>query len=300
MDSWQIDKNDSSAISIQQAASVFPGYGRELKITVTTGAAIGANVIDLITKIEGYRSARLAWGTANAQPLTIGLWVKSSAVGTIPIFAFNTDFSANSPSQIVIAAANTPQYVTATFPAMTTGAWNTGNLTGIQFNFRIAVSGWHDFTATTGNTFEMTGLVVLPGIEAPSAARSAFIMRPFDQELVTCQRYYEKSYEPQTVPGTASMNSGRTLMEISSMAVPVGPVTLAGTEKFRVIKRIAPTFKTYSPTSGAVGKALDGYNGVDVNCSGNPSMTGFSWHSTMFNNNNYAQISLQWTADARL
>jgi hypothetical protein len=36
----------------------------------------------------------------------------------------------------------------------------------------------------------ISGVTVLPGIEAPSAARSPFIMRPFDQELVTCQRYF--------------------------------------------------------------------------------------------------------------
>ena len=39
--------------------------------------------------------------------------------------------------------------------------------------------------------FRITGVVVLPGIEAPSAARSPLIMRPYDQELLTCQRYWQ-------------------------------------------------------------------------------------------------------------
>jgi len=43
-----------------------------------------------------------------------------------------------------------------------------------------------------GDTFRITGVVVLPGIEAPSAARSPLIMRPFDHELLTCQRYYNR------------------------------------------------------------------------------------------------------------
>ena len=47
--------------------------------------------------------------------------------------------------------------------------------------------------AATSDRFRITGVVLLPGTEAPSAARSPLIMRPFDQELVTCQRYYYKT-----------------------------------------------------------------------------------------------------------
>ena len=46
--------------------------------------------------------------------------------------------------------------------------------------------------AAINNYMLLTGVVVLPGIEAPSAARSPLIMRPYDQELVTCMRYFSK------------------------------------------------------------------------------------------------------------
>jgi hypothetical protein len=36
---------------------------------------------------------------------------------------------------------------------------------------------------------QITGLVVLPGIELPSASRAPFIMRSWDQEYLLCQRY---------------------------------------------------------------------------------------------------------------
>jgi hypothetical protein len=52
------------------------------------------------------------------------------------------------------------------------------------------VAGATNFMSTTGNVVNITGVVVLPGIEAPSAERSPMIMRPYDQELVTCQRYF--------------------------------------------------------------------------------------------------------------
>ena len=38
--------------------------------------------------------------------------------------------------------------------------------------------------------FSITGVTVLPGTQAPTAAQSPNIMRPYDQELVTCQRYW--------------------------------------------------------------------------------------------------------------
>ena len=50
---------------------------------------------------------------------------------------------------------------------------------------------------TTASAFHITGVVVLPGIEAPSAARSALIMRPYDQELVTCKRYWVQNGIPE-------------------------------------------------------------------------------------------------------
>jgi hypothetical protein len=47
--------------------------------------------------------------------------------------------------------------------------------------------------AATSDNFRLTGVVVLPGIEAPTAAQSPLIMRPYDQELLTCQRYWKKN-----------------------------------------------------------------------------------------------------------
>src|SRR4029077_2126563 len=68
------------------------------------------------------------------------------------------------------------------------------------------------------------------GVELPSAARSALIMRPFDQELMACQRYYE------------------TISFGTSMAQMFNSYAMMGTQfnycppwHFHVKKRIAPT-----------------------------------------------------------
>jgi len=45
--------------------------------------------------------------------------------------------------------------------------------------------------AATSDVFRLTGVTILPGTQAPTAAQSPLIMRPYDQELLTCQRYYQ-------------------------------------------------------------------------------------------------------------
>lgn len=46
--------------------------------------------------------------------------------------------------------------------------------------------------AATTDVFRITGLTIIPGNEGPNAARSPFIMRHYQDELVTCKRYYRK------------------------------------------------------------------------------------------------------------
>jgi hypothetical protein len=53
----------------------------------------------------------------------------------------------------------------------------------------LAAPGQINAVAATSDAFRITGVTVLPGNEAPSAARSPFVMRPYGQELAICQRY---------------------------------------------------------------------------------------------------------------
>ncbi len=230
IDNWSITKSGTNAFTVQQAPSVFPGYGKELKLTITTAQpVIGGDNIDIRQSIEGYRIARLGWGTAVAQPLTIGFWVKSSVAISINLIAYNSAFSVAANVGATIAAANVAQFVTATFPAQTTGAWLTNNGVGIVLILRIA-GGAFNIAATNGNTFEITGLVLLPGILAPTPAQAPLTVRPFDQELVLCQRYYQQLLTGVGVPYSATAArlqiAHLQTMRATPTASVLGPVTL--------------------------------------------------------------------------
>ena len=193
IDGFNILKTSATvAFNAQQVASVFPGYLKEIKITITTAQpAIGSDIIVLDNNIEGYRFMRAGWGTPNAQPVSIGMWVKSSVAGTYQIAVVNSAQDTAATGSFTITAANTPQFVTITFPGVTTGTWLTTNGIGARLRVFLALAGFANLAAANLNIFETTGWIFLPGLELPNVSRAPLIMRPFDQELVTCQRYYE-------------------------------------------------------------------------------------------------------------
>ena len=78
-----------------------------------------------------------------------------------------------------------------------------------------------------------------------------FEHRPIGTELSLCQRYYEKSYDLNVVPGTATSIG----LVLSSLVKTVGPGSNGiGTVSFKNTKRSSPTIKIYSNQTGAINK----------------------------------------------
>jgi hypothetical protein len=177
--------------------------------------------------IEGYRTARLGWGYPNAQPVTIAFWIYSSLGGTMAVTARNYSATRTYVVDVPVTAA-TWQYKTVTIPGCADGTWDRNHITGMTIfftyaggsTFQTAANVWvtgGNYLATpattnllgsNGASVYLTGVVVLPGIEAPSAARSALIMRPYDQELVTCRRYWWCSNPDYPKGGAIGMLAG--------------------------------------------------------------------------------------------
>jgi hypothetical protein len=164
----------------------------------------------LYQAIEGYRLSRLAFGTSSAQPVTIGFWVNPGASGTMGL-ALRGGSTTRSYVVDVPVTASGWQFKTVTIPGDVAGSWATGNSTGATLSFCfgagsgrkasaantwlagdfVATAATSNFFAATGaaGTVYLTGVIVLPGIEVPSAARAPFIMRSYDHELSLCRRY---------------------------------------------------------------------------------------------------------------
>jgi hypothetical protein len=202
----------SVAVAATGVGSIFPGFQNSMVVAIGTAqVSMGATEsVQIGHRIEGYRVARLAWGTAAAQPLTIGFWSAHHRTGTYSVFFQNAAGNRSYVATYTQNVADVGEFKTITVPGDTTGTWPTDNTIGMVICFVLAcgttytapaANTWYGVTyvaapgqvngvAATSDVFRLTGVVVLPGIEAPSAARSPLIMRPYDQELLTCQRYW--------------------------------------------------------------------------------------------------------------
>ena len=201
----------SSKYTVQQnAGSVTPpvGFTNYLGATSSSAFSVGSGDTFFLSQvIEGYNIADLAWGTANAQTVTLSFWVRSSLTGTFGGSLRITDPSPNLsyPFSYTISSANTWEYKTITITGATTGTWNTTNGQGIQVQWNlgsgstfsgtagawsagnlIAPTGATSVVGTNGATFYITGVQLEKGSTATS-----FDYRPYGTELALCQRYYE-------------------------------------------------------------------------------------------------------------
>lgn len=214
IDGWIIGKAGTMVCNMQQVADAPPGYTYSLKMTVGTAEAVLAagDLFYIYQAIESLRTARLSFGTVNAQPITLGFWTKMNRPGVYSGALRNTAVNRSYVFQYVQNAANTWQYNTVTIPGDVAGTWNggTASATAMYLSFAvaagsssvanpgawgsngsiIAVTSQTNGVAATTDTFQLTGVTMFPGTIGPSSARAPFIVRQYEDELRLCQRYY--------------------------------------------------------------------------------------------------------------
>jgi hypothetical protein len=216
VDRFFIYGNVSSKFTAQQnAGSVTPpvGFTNYIGITSLSAYSIGSSDGNILGQgIEGFNIADLDWGTANAQPVTLSFWVRSSLTGTFGGAVQNNAQNRSYPFSYTISSANTWELKSITIVGDTTGTWVTNNGKGIQLTFGLGVGSTGSGTAgawaasnfssatgatsvvgTNGATFYITGVQLEKGSTATS-----FDYRPYGTELQLCQRYYFGTFEGQS------------------------------------------------------------------------------------------------------
>ena len=219
IDGWRAQYQNASAVVRASGANApaTPGpfglaFTSVLTMQATTafGTAAANDIARVLQYIEGFRWSRLGFGNANAQPVTIAFWIYASIAGNVSVAVSN---GAGNRSYVVDVTINSPltwEYKTVTIPGDQSGAWLTTNGTGASIiiglgcgtTYQTTPNSWQAgtyfstasstrFFTTANNFVQVTGVIVLPGVEAPNAARSPFIVRSVDQELKTCMRYWQ-------------------------------------------------------------------------------------------------------------
>jgi hypothetical protein len=325
-DMWQLFAVSAGALVTagqQVAPPGSPTFGATLpwclQCKATTGqASLGVNDrAGVFHPIEGYRFARMGWGAAGAQAVTVGFWVYATIAGTISVAVQNGTASRSYVTNVPISSAATWEFHTVTIPGDTTGTWANTNTLGatiffipcVGSNFQTTANTWSagnflgtasttNFLATTNNVVCVTGVSVLPGAHQLSQEQSPNVIRPFDGELQLCRRYYEKTYAYATLPG-AIATSGSVGFTIDGAAS--AQLTPTWQWRYAVAKRTSPTVTTFSPITGTSGKAAD-LNGSDVTATvGTISgETGALLSATASASRTNTDIYCQAVADARM
>jgi hypothetical protein len=245
-------EDTDGVMTAQRDTSAPAGFTNSIKFTTTTAdASLSASqFVTCFQNIEGFNTADLAWGTANAKTVTLSFWVRSSLTGTFGGALTNSGGGRSYPFTYTISSANTWEYKTVTIAGDTSGTWLTDNGIGIRVRFGLGAGSTYSGTAgawTGSNLFSATGAVSVIGtlnatwyitgvqLEVGSTATS-FDYRPYGTELALCQRYYYR-----TKATTASMPFGSGVNSQTTTAAVIVP--------FPVSMRIAPTALEQSGTA---------------------------------------------------
>ena len=209
LDRWFGYGTVASKFSMQQnAGSVTPpiGFTNYLGCTSLSAYSVGSgDLFQFSQNIEGFNTADLQWGSANAKTVTLSFWVRSSLTGTFGGSLTNGAADRSYPYSYTISSANTWEYKTITVAGDTSGTW-VGATNGIGLRVRFSLGAGSTFSATantwaTGDYIQPTGATSVVGtngatfyitgvqLEVGSTATS-FDYRPYGTELALCQRYY--------------------------------------------------------------------------------------------------------------
>jgi hypothetical protein len=215
VDRWLYFASQASKGTWQQnAGSVTPPVGFDYYLGYTSSSSytlLSGDIFGIAQAIEGYNISDLAYGTANAKPITISFWVRSSLTGLFGGFLKNGGTAGGNntrfcPFSYTINSANTWEYKTITINGDTTGSWESTNGPAFAIAFSLGngstytggtsgtwsgtqylqPSGCVNLVATNGATLYLTGIQ----IEVGSVA-TPFEHRSYGDELRRCQRYYE-------------------------------------------------------------------------------------------------------------
>jgi hypothetical protein len=282
LDRWRAYSNNGTAFTVQQSSTAPVGFVNSMLITSTAATSVGASdYYFLQQRIEGFNTADLNWGTANAKTITISFWVRSSLTGTFGGALGNNANNRAYPFTYTISSANTYEYKTVTIAGDTTGTWATDNNTGISLVFDIGsgannigtagawtgsnffgATGDTKVVATNGATFYITGVQLEVGSTATS-----FDYRPYGTELALCQRYFTRVGEGFTgwCVSSTTIWLGGSVNQTMRTAPTVALISTTPS--------IQTTASPFTATSSAITTSTIGATGISMQLNGFSGMT---------------------------
>jgi hypothetical protein len=263
VDRWQYLATQSAKGTWQQnrdGGTPPAGFTNYLGFTSSSAYSVtGTDYFYINQNVEGFNWADLRWGTANARPVTLSFWVRSSLTGTFGGSLVNWAGNYSHPFSYTIVAANTWEQKFITVVGPTAGTWpGATNAGALQLYFSLGTGSTYSGTAGSwsANYYgSATGAVSVVGTNAATwyvtgvqleegSVPTAFEYRQYGAELNLCLRYY-------------ALSSGASGIWYNSQNFRV-------IDPFKVLMRVTPTIALNGDGSGVYHEAWNqaGYTGV--------------------------------------
>jgi hypothetical protein len=315
VDRFTIFQVSDGVLSAQQDTSAPTGFVNSLKITTTTADASlsSAQYASVYQPIEGFNTADLGWGTANAKTVTVSFWVRSSLTGTFGASFLNGSLNRSYPFTYSISVADTWEQKTITVAGDTSGTWLTTNGVGIYCLFSLGSGTDREGTANAWNTGDkrtVSGAVsvigtlnatwYITGVQlevAPSA--TSFDYRPFGTELALCQRYFYNTGGDSTFQVFATGQAYST-SQVNGLVVPL-PVSMRAIPTFSISDISHFALQNSSGSGGVVSALSQDANEASSKCGSiraTRSAAGLTGgHAAVLGANNTTSARLNWSSE---
>jgi len=261
------DGNVTQETDVPTAAQSGTRFTHSMKLQVTT-ANTSIQTTDrkyFLYRAEGQDLVAAGFGQSGTRYMTLSFWHKHTKTGIHSVAVNNGARDRSYPMEYTQTTTNTWEKAELTFPVDTTGTWVTDNTVGMWLFFGAAFGSNYAGTVnqwgtgqkygtsnqvnnydSTSNSMQFTGVQ----LELGSVA-TEFDHRSYAEELVACQRYYQKL-------------SGGSAGGLMSMGAMYTTTNAQFTQNLMVEMRAAPSITTSNFGVSTLGGTISTTSAVSV------------------------------------